>query len=173
MRPEKESLAEELRGYLDAGDYVFMVDYRGLSVERMTELRARLGSTGAQCHVVKNALLARAGEERGWKIVPEALAGPTAIITGGGDASVVAGMIREFARTGDRPVVKGGMLGATPLSAGEARAMALLPPRRVLLAQLVGTVAAPMSQLAGVLRQKLCSLLYVLRAVEEKKGGTK
>jgi len=63
------------------------------------------------------------------------------------------------------------MLGTMPLTAVDVEAMSQIPPREVLLGRLVGTIAAPMSQLVGVMRQKVLSLLYVLKAVEEKKGG--
>jgi large subunit ribosomal protein L10 len=170
MRPEKEAMAVALREQLDGSEYALMVDYRGLSVEQFADLRARLHGVRARCHVVRNAILEKVAGQAGRPLGSEALVGPTALVTGSGDVTAAAAVLRDFARANEKPAMKGGLLGTAILSAADVVAMANLPPRLMLLGQLVGTVAAPMSRLAGVLGRKVSSLLYVLKAVEEKKA---
>lgn len=160
-------MATAVRGWLDA-EYTLLVDYRGLTVKDMAEFRGHLRSSGASCRVVKNSLLGRAGAERGWAASGSLLTGPTAIITGG-DVMEVSRLLKTFAKGRGLPAAKGGILGDRMLSAGDVVALAEIPSRDVLLGAVVGTLAAPMSNLVGVMSQKLSSLLYVLRAVEEKR----
>jgi large subunit ribosomal protein L10 len=146
-----------------------MVDARGLAVEQFSELRAKLRGARSRCQVVKNRILQKVVQQMGWTAAPGLFEGPTAIVTGTGEVTAVAGVIRDFAKVHELPVMKGGMLAGAPLSSADVKAMAELPPRPVMLAVFVGVVAAPMSRLAGVLRQKVASVLYVLKAAEEKK----
>jgi len=170
MRPEKESLADEIREWVTEADYALMVDYRGMTVEQTEEFRSRLRASQARCQVVKNSLLRKVGEEQGWDEGTDFTDGPTAMIVGEGEVTSLAALIKGFAKVNKLPVMKGGIMGAKALSQADVEAMASMPPREVLLSQVVGTVAAPMSQLVGVMNQKLCSLLYVLKAAEEKKA---
>jgi len=153
--------------WLDA-EYTLLVDYRGLSVKDMADFRGQLRATGASCRVVKNRILGRVGAAKGWSETDEMLVGPTAIITGG-DIVSVSQTLKTFAKTAGLPAAKGGILGDRMLSAADVAALAEIPSRHALYGMLVGTLAAPMSNLVGVMNQKLSSLLYVLRAVEEKK----
>ena len=87
-----------------------------------------------------------------------------------GDVTVVAKLLTKFIKDNERPALKGGRFGTEALSATDIEDMATIPSREVLLGKLVGTIAAPLSQVVGVLNQKVSSLLYVLKAVEEKKS---
>ena len=92
-----------------------------------------------------------------------------AVVTGR-DVTQAAKVLKKFTgENKDQPAVKGGVLGNAPLVKEDIDNLASLPGREVLIAQLVGTLAAPMSRLAGVMQQKVATLVYVLRAVEEKK----
>ena len=170
MRPEKESMANEIREWVAENDYALMVDYRGMTVEQMEEFRSQLRESQARCQVVKNSLLRKIGKEKGWEVAGGLFDGPTAVIAGEGEVTALAALVRGFAKKNTLPAVKGGIMGVKALSADDVNAMALLPSREVMLSRVVGTVAAPMSQLVGVMNQKLLSLLYVLKAVEEKKA---
>ena len=93
------------------------------------------------------------------------------MITGKGDISELAKVISGFVKDHNKKAaIKGGCLDGRVLQAADVNALATLPPREVMLGVLVGTVAAPMSQLVGVFNQKLLSLLYVLKAAETKKN---
>jgi len=171
MRPEKKAIAEEVRGRLESAGFAIMVDYRGLSVEQISDLRGRLREANARLQVVGNVFLSRAAADLGRELHDGILDGPTAMVSGDSDVTVVAKVLKDFAKGSDLPVVKGGLLGKKAFSAADVDVMASLPSREVMLARLVGTVAAPMTQLVGVMNQKLCSLLYVLKAIADKESG--
>ena len=99
------------------------------------------------------------------------LSGPTAVVTGSGDIAEVAKALVAFIKGHDKASVKGGSFEGQLLSVADVNELTTIPPRQVLYAMLAGTLAAPMSQLVGVFSQKLCSLLYVLKAAEEKKNN--
>jgi len=169
MRDEKASMVDEVRQCVGAAEYLFLADYLGLSVDQMGELRTCLREKGASLKVVKNAFLGIALGDDLKARMQESLQGPTALIAGTGDATEVAKALKEFAAGNNLPVLKSGCLNNTVLSSEDIAAMADLPSRDVLLGTLVGTIAAPMTQLVGVASAKVRSLLYVLKAVEEKK----
>lgn len=169
MRPEKKAIIEEIAGLLESAGFVFLVDYRGLTVDQLSELRRRLREFDGRMTVVKNRLLVRASQDAGGPDIGGLLIGPTAVVSAPGDAAQVAKMLKGFIKETTLPVIKGGQLGQQVLSAADIEAIALIPPREQLLGMLVGTIAAPMTQLVGVVQQKLASLVYVLKAVEEKK----
>lgn len=171
MRPEKKSITEEIKKRLSDSSYVLLVDYRGMTVQQLTDLRGRLHQKQARLQVVANSLLVHASRELGWDSRFEGLVnGPIAIVTGHGDVSEVAKILRGASQETKLLAVRGGRLERTLLSPPDVEQIASLPPRMEMLAKFVGTVAAPMSQLVGVLGGKLRSLLYVLKAIEEKKA---
>ena len=171
MRPEKQAIVGEIRDNLSSADYALLVDYAGMTVEQGADLRGRLAQHETRLQVVKNSLLGFVAKELGHSFDKDMLQGPTAMVFGSGDIAAVAKTLTKFIKENERVTVKGGSLGYSLLSAQDVEALAKMPSREVLLGMLVGTVAAPMSGMVGVLSSKLRSLLYVLRAVEEKKAG--
>lgn len=169
MRPEKVTIVEELRGRLKDAQYVILADYRGMSVARTENLRRQLRGVGAEAHVVPNRLFRIAGKDVTPAGFEAALKGPSLMVYGKGDVSQAAKVLRTFAKENEMPVVKLGALQGALLSKADVDAIALLPPREALLAQLVGLLAAPMQRLVGVLQAKTASILYVLKAIQEKK----
>jgi large subunit ribosomal protein L10 len=139
-------------------------------VEQFAALRDGLRQTEARMDVVKNSYLKWACAGLGRERLMAFVAGPCAIVTGGGEVTQAAKILSRFAKDNEGLAIKGGMLGETPLSAGDVQALTQIPPREILLGQVVGTIAAPMTRLVGVMSQKLLSLAYVLKAIEEKKG---
>mgnify|MGYP006425804529 CR=1 FL=1 len=171
MRPEKESIVREAKAALDASEFAFLADYRGMSVKQLAEIRQALAETDSEFHVLKNSFIGIAmGDERREALAND-LQGPTGIITGQGDPTAVAKVLKKYAKTHGLPVLKGGVLNEQTLSASDVSAMAEIPPREILLSQLVGTVQAPMTSLVGVMNAKVLSLLYVLKSIEEKKNN--
>jgi large subunit ribosomal protein L10 len=169
MRPEKKSIVKEIKESLDAAEFVYLADYRGLSVQKLAELRIALAEANAEMHVYKNRYLGVAlGEERRSELAGS-LIGPTGVFTGSGDPTAVAKILVNFNKENKLPVLKGGSLDNKVLTGSDIEAMAKIPPRNILLSQLVGTVQAPMSALVGVMTAKVSSLLYVLNAIEDKK----
>jgi large subunit ribosomal protein L10 len=172
-REQKATVVDEIAAQLKAADAVFAVDYRGISVPQAAALRARLRDADATFRVVKNRLTLRAAEQAGADSLRELLEGPTALTFVRGDAALAAKALHEFARAGDALEFKGGLLGEQTLSVEEIRSIALLPARDVLHAQLVGTVAAPLTGLVRGLNGLIAGLAIQLRQIQEQElvGG--
>jgi large subunit ribosomal protein L10 len=170
-RPEKVALVNEVRGRLTGSDAALLTEYRGLKVSELANLRQSLGKVGGEYKVYKNTLVRFAVTDLGLHELVGLLQGPTGIAFVKGDVAEVAKVLREFARTSPALVVKGGVLGASTLSASQAAALADLPPRDVLLARVAGVLAAPMRQMAGLLQALPRNLAYGLKALIDSKGG--
>ena len=169
-RPEKAAVVEEVREKLSAAQAALVTEYRGLNVTAMADLRRTLRSAGGEYKVYKNTLVRFAARDLGHDL-EELLTGPTAIAFVDGDAAAVAKALRDYSRTNPVLVVKGGLLGAKVLSATDVAALADLPSREVMLAQVAGALAAPMRQFAGLLQALPRNLAYGLQALIDKGGA--
>jgi large subunit ribosomal protein L10 len=124
---------------------------------------------GGRYQVVPNRLFRKAGELAGGPDLAKDIKGPTAMVVGSGDAVETARTLAVFMKENDAPRLRSGALDGRALGAADILALASLPPRPVLQSMVVGTMAAPMRNLAGVLHQKVASILYALKAVQAKK----
>lgn len=172
MRPEKQAIFEEINSRIKGSPFVIVAEYRGMKVEQFAELRRQLRKTGARMQVVKNRFLRLITRDKGWEGLEPALKGQSAIVTGT-DVVQAAKAIKTFNSSSGLPVVKAGVLDGSVLTAAQIDALAELPPRDVLLGQVVGTIAAPMSRLVGVLKQKVGTIVQVVKAIEDKKNAAK
>jgi large subunit ribosomal protein L10 len=172
-RPEKVAVVDEVRERLSSSSAVLLTEYRGLKVGELAELRRNLRTAGGDYKVYKNTLVRFAVRELGIEGVEELLVGPTALAFVEGDAAAVAKALRDYSRTNPALVLKGGVLGSKTLTADEAKALADLPSRDVLLARLAGGLAAPLQQLAGLLQALPRNMAYGLKALVDQKvaGG--
>jgi large subunit ribosomal protein L10 len=170
-RPEKVAVVNEVRDRLSSADAAILTEYRGLNVTEIANLRRSLREAGGEYTIYKNSLVRFAVRELGLSELEGLLVGPTAIAFVDGDAARVAKSLRDFARTNQNLVIKGGILGTTVLTAADTTALAELPSREQLLAQLAGAMAAPLQQLAGLLQAIPRNFAYGLRALAEKQGG--
>jgi large subunit ribosomal protein L10 len=168
-REQKSAVIDEIAGQIDAAEAVFAVDYRGISVPQAAELRAQLRDVDATFRVVKNSLTERAADKAGAQELRELLEGPTAFTFVRGDAAVAAKTLSDFARRSGLMPFKGGLLEGRPLTPEELQAIARLPARELLHAQLVGTVAAPLTGLVRGLGSLVGGLAVALGRVREKK----
>ena len=146
-----------------------LTEYRGLNVADISALRRSLRQAGGDYKIYKNTLVRFAARDLGLEI-EDLLTGPTAIAFVDGDPVTVAKALRDFARTNQNLVVKGGVLGDKLLSADEAKALADVAPREELLARLAGAMAAPMQQFAGLLQAVPRSFAYGLSALHRPEG---
>lgn len=170
IRPEKQAILAELKGIIEASSYMVLVGYNGLTVEAISNLRGRMRSAGSRVTVVRNTFLDRIIGEMGWSGADSLVKGPIAIVTGTGDMAEVAKVLKDFATESKIMVIKGGTMDGTVLSADDVNDIAGLPSRHVMLAIVVGAIAAPLTSVVGVMNQKVSSLLYVLKALEGKKN---
>jgi len=170
-RDQKEALVAEVTALLAGTDTLFVSDYRGLTVAELTELRGKLRASGASVRVLKNTLTRRAAERAGRAELVPLLSGPTAIAFCGADSASPAKALADFARTHDALKVRGGLLEGTGVDAAGVKAIASLPPRDVLLAQVVGTMAAPMGGLARVLQGTISGFVRALQQIADQKAA--
>jgi large subunit ribosomal protein L10 len=172
-RPEKVAVVDEIREKLAASDATVLTEYRGLKVGELAELRGALRPAGAEFKIFKNTLARRAAEEAGLPDLVPMLGGPTAIAFVTGDAVIAAKALRDFSRTHDALVMKGGLLGETTLSTGDLAALADLPPREILLAKLAGGFQAPMVKAAGLFQAFTRNFAYGVKALVDQRvaGG--
>ena len=168
MRPEKKYLVVEAQKYLQGTKYIVLTDYTGLDVGQMNELRRRLASVQAGLHVVKNTVLQLAIKESGLPDLNGDLEGPTAIVTGPGDIGAAAKILKNFAAEFEKPKFKQGIFDGKLVSAVDLQTLADLPPREILLAQLLGLIQTPATQLVRVLNESASMLVRVVQAGSEK-----
>lgn len=168
-RPEKVAVVDEVRARLDEADAAILTEYRGLKVKDLANLRRELRKDGGEYKVYKNTLVRFATRSRGLGELDEMLEGPTAITFVKGDPAAVAKTLRDYSRTNQLLVIKGGVLGDKVLDAAGTAALAELPSREVLLARFAGGLAAPLQQLAGLLQALPRNLAYGLAALRDKR----
>ncbi len=170
-RAEKVALVDEVRTRLSSASAAILTEYRGLKVAELATLRRALRQAGGEYKIYKNTLVRFAVRDLGLESLEPLVEGPTAIAFVDGDAASVAKALRDFARTNQHLVVKGGLLGENVLSAADAAALAELPSRDRMLAQIAGALAAPMQQFAGLLQALPQNLAYGVSALIEQRGG--
>jgi large subunit ribosomal protein L10 len=167
-REQKAAAVAEIATRIKESQAVFAVDYRGISVPQAAELRAKLRDADARFQVVKNTLTERAADEAGAESLKELLEGPTALTFVFGDAAPAAKALRDYARATELLPFKGGLMDGNVLTADDISAIARLPSREMLYAQLVGVVAHPIAGLARTLNQLIGGLAVALGQIQEK-----
>jgi len=165
-RDQKAAVVDEIAGQIEAAQAIFAVDYRGISVSQIAELRAKLAESDTRFRIVKNSLSERAADKAGAEALRPLLEGPTALALVGGDAAMAAKALNDTARALNNLIeFKGGLMDGNALSADDVRAIARLPTREVLNAQLVGTIAAPLSGLVRTLNALIAGVAIQLQAI--------
>jgi len=170
MRPEKASIVSDLAANLTRSPFVLVTDYQGMKVDQFGDLRNRLAPAGAEVRVVKNSFLKRAMTDSGLPDVADKLSGQTAIVMGEKDVAPVAKILKTFAAEFKVAALKIGVIDKSILSAQEIEGLADLPPREVLLAQLLGLLMSPATKLVRLLNEPAASLARLLNAKVQKEG---
>jgi len=172
MRPEKQYLTKEYLTRLNASPFFIVVNYRGLNVGHLTELRKRLNKAGAEIHVVKNSIFRLAAKEAGIGELNGALAGQMAVVTGQRDISTAAKVVKTFGAEFDRLKVHFGYLNNQRLEQPAILTLADLPSIEVLRGQLLGVFSEPATKFVRLLNTPATQLARVLQARQEKLGAT-
>ena len=167
MRHEKQSLTKEYLARLNASPFFIVVNYRGLKVSHLTELRHRLAKAGAEIHVVKNSVFRIAAKEAGVEDLNGSLAGQLAVVTGQRDISTAAKVVKTYGSELDRLKVHFGFLNNQRLESEAILRLAELPSVEVLRATLLGVLQAPATKLARLLNTPAGQLARVLQARKE------
>jgi large subunit ribosomal protein L10 len=168
-REQKAATIETLAGEIEESQAIFAVDYRGITVTQVAELRTKLREADASFRVVKNSLTERAADQTSTPDLKPLLEGPTALTFVRGDAALAAKAIADYGRATQLVPFKGGMMDGAAVDAEQIRAISRLPSREVLYGQLVGVVASPITGLVRTLNALISGLAVALGQVQVKK----
>lgn len=168
MRAEKANIGQEYLSRLNSSPFFIVVDYTGLKVAPMTELRRRLHKASAEVHVVKNSIFRVAAKEAGIADLTGQISGQIAIVTGAKDVTSAAKVLKTFTAEFTKPKVKFGFLNNRRLEAADFSSLADLPSLEALRAKILGTINAPAQKLAAIINTPGSQLARVIKAKSEK-----
>jgi len=166
---EKKQVVQEIKAKIEASTLIICTDYRGLTVGQVTQLRNKLRIPGVEYRVLKNTMLRFALQEAGYEDIVPQISGPNAVIFSHDDPVGPAKTITEFAKANKNLEIKLGILDGNFISPQGISNLAELPPREVLLAQVVGTMQAPITAFVRVLNANLTGLVRALDGIREQK----
>ena len=161
---------EEFAGILQDAEGVVLADFTGLSVASVMALRRKCRDSGVHYKVVKNTLAKRALQGTGMETLTNLLAGPNAWAVHPSDQIAAAKVLSDFAKDHEALKIRGGYMEGRVLTVQEIQALAKLPSREVLLAQVLGVMQAPLAGFAGALTAVLRSFVSVVDAYAKKRA---
>ncbi len=164
----KKQVVQEIKEKIEKADSIVLVDYRGLNVEAVTDLRKQYSDAKVDYKVYKNTLMRFAFKEAGLEDFNQYLTGPNAVAFSYEDPVISAKITNDFAKTHDELEIKAGIVDGKVIDFEGVKALAELPSREVLIAQVLGGLNGPISGFANVLSGTMRSLVYALNAVKEK-----
>jgi len=167
-KAQKQAVVTALADRLRRSTTVYVTDFTGLDVARLTQLRRRLRAAGVDYVVVKNTLALRALSDARVAGLEPHLAGPTGLVLGGADPVAAAKVLGDFAKEFEKPAIKVGLVDGKAVTPDQVKRLATLPSRTELLAQLGGTLQAPMAGFVGALNGLLMNLVGALEALRTK-----
>jgi len=168
MRPEKQNLTKEYLTRLNGSPFFIVVDYKGLKVGHLTELRKRLNRANAQIHIVKNSIFRIAAQEAGVSDLNGSLSGQVAVVTGQRDISTAAKVVKTFGSEFDKLKIHFGYLNNKRLEKPDVLTLADLPSMEVLRGKLLGVFNAPATKLVALINTPAGQLARVLAARKEQ-----
>lgn len=168
----KKQIVQEIKEKIDKAQSVVLVDYRGLNVEEVTELRKQCREAGVEYKVYKNTLMRFAFKELGLEDFNNHLTGPNAVAFGYDDPVSPAKVTNEFSKDHNSLEIKAGVVDGKIVGLDEIKALADLPSREVLIAQVLGGLNGPISGFANVLQGTIRNLVYALNAIKEKQEAS-
>jgi large subunit ribosomal protein L10 len=168
-KEEKAVIVNDLKKKFEKSVYVLLADYKGLNVAKINELRRKLKETGTEFKVVKNTLLLRAAENTEVEKIRDHFTGPSAVILNWEDPVEPSKVITGFTKENTQLAIKTGVLRGNVIDASGVKAIAELPPREVLLAQVLSTMNAVPTGFVRALNDVIARFLNVLNALKEQK----
>ena len=170
---QKQAMVSEVAAKLQGAQVVLVAEYRGLDVERVTQLRSKARKSGLYLRVLKNTLARRAVKGTPFEKLSDQMVGP---LMYGISQDPVAGakVMSEFAKDNELFVIKAGAMANSVMSAKDIKALALLPSREELLAKLMGTMLAPVAKLVRTMNEVPSKFVRTLAALKDQreKSGT-
>ena len=168
----KMDLVEELKQIIGRASITVGADFRGLRVQEMDQMRRRLRASSVEVRVIKNSLLRLAADQAGIPDLMQIIEGPTALVLSYDDPTEAAKAVMEYARSAPPTfTIRGAFMDGQVVSADDLKALVLLPPRPVMLAQLAGQLQSPLATFASLLESPLQELSSLLRSALSELPG--
>jgi large subunit ribosomal protein L10 len=168
---KKQAVVTKLKEKIDQANVILLSDYRKVTVKEITDLRKKLRKEDSEYKIIKNTLLRRALESAGFTGLAEHLQGPTGVLFGYKDPVAPIKVLVEFIEEVEKGELRVGIIEKTLVDKKGLAGVAKLPPREVLIAQVVGGFKSPLYGLVNVMSGPLKKLVYALNAIKDKKGG--
>ena len=165
----KEAAVSEIQEKMQQAQSVVFVDYRGLTVEEVTNLRCKMRDAGVEYKVIKNTMIQRAADKEGIEGLNSILEGPTAVAFGMKDPVSPAKILVDFAKDTKKTEIKGGVLDGKTIDVDGVKYLASLPSKEELLAKMMGSLTAPVTGLVMALSGVMRNLVCALNAIKEQK----
>lgn len=167
----KKTVVAQIKEKFEQAHSAVFLDYRGLTVAEVTELRNLCRAQGIEYVVLKNTMVDLALKELNIGGMEEYLKGPTAVAFGMKDAVAPAKVLNDFIKKAKKTTIKCGLVDGQVLDVAGVHALSELPPKEVLIARMMGSLNAPITGFVGVLSATLRSLVYAIDAVRKQKAG--
>ena len=168
-RQNKEAIVAEIVENIKESEGIVIVDYRGLNVKDITDLRNKYREKNVKYKVYKNTLVNLAFEQVGIEVVPEVLKGPNGFAFGLDDPVSVAKVTNDFAKDHEDLEIKAGVVSGSMVGVDEVIALSKLPSEEELQGMLVNVLNSPIQSFASVTAGILTSLVYAVQAIKDKK----
>ena len=165
----KEAAVSEIQEKMQQAQSVVFVDYRGLTVEEVTNLRCKMRDAGVEYKVIKNTMIQRAADKEGIEGLNSILEGTTAVAFGMKDPVSPAKILVDFAKDTKKTEIKGGVLDGKTIDVDGVKYLASLPSKEELLAKMMGSLNAPVTGLVMALSGVMRNLVCALNAIKEQK----
>ena len=168
-RENKQAIIEELKQTLSESQLAVVIDYKGLSVSEITDLRRRLRPTGTVCKVTKNTFMGIAvdGDEK-WQAMTDLLQGSSAFLLVKDDISGAIKAYQDFQKASKKTELRGGVMEGRALNEAQVKAIGDLPSKEQLMAQIAGAINGVATKLAVGINEVPASLARALQAVSDK-----
>ncbi len=170
VKPAKIELLSEIKEDFADAKLAIIADYRGLDVEKLTDLRRKLNAESAKFRVVKNTFMKKVGDDLGWNEIDSMLKGPTAVAYAPEASAPAAKVLRDFAKANKELNIKGGVLEGCAISEQEVERLAALPSKEQLISQLLSVMQGPMRNLVSVLSAPMRDVVLTMKALADDKA---
>jgi large subunit ribosomal protein L10 len=167
----KQQIVEELKGLLGEAEMALVLDYKGLTIKEMSDLRTRLQASNGVCKVTKNTLMRRAIDgDSVWSNLDSLLTGTNAFVLVKGDVGGAVKAVQSFQKDSKKSEVKGGLFEGRLLSQSDIQAIGELPSKEVLMAQIAGAINALATKVAVGINEVPSGLARALKQVADGEG---
>jgi large subunit ribosomal protein L10 len=170
-KQDKTAVVEKLTASFGRAKIALVSEYRGMTAGESTELRRRLRAIRGEMRVAKNTLVRRAIKGTGYEALEQNLGGQVGVIVSYEDPVELAKTVTGLRELGDKLKLRGGVLDGKAITPEEIQALATMPPREVVMAQLLGLLQAPATRLVRLLNEPGSALARVIDAIGKKNGG--